>query len=179
MNSTILKGIPRLDKNFIKRNARKIKAISYLGKVCHKCKKNLFIDPWTAEFHHKKPKDKDYTITDKIAKKSWFELKEELDKCILLCSECHCKIHFYGEKFDKYRDIIYKLSKSKMLDKLYQRKATAKEITEAKKLFLHGMSYKEIAHKLNFKEPTIRIWIPANKLFDFENPKNEDRIIEL
>ena len=47
------------------------------------------------EFHHKDPNEKDFTISGK----SWsFErLKNEVDKCILVCSNCHCEIH---EKID-------------------------------------------------------------------------------
>lgn len=47
-------------------------------------------------FHHTNPKDKEfyinaYTITKK-------NIVEELNKCILLCSNCHDEIHFRGKE---------------------------------------------------------------------------------
>lgn len=44
------------------------------------------------EFHHKDG-EKDFGIAAKGHTKSWERIKEELDKCVLVCSNCHKEIH--------------------------------------------------------------------------------------
>ena len=44
------------------------------------------------DFHHVDPQTKDFTIA-KHRGKSLSELKDELDKCILVCRNCHAEIH--------------------------------------------------------------------------------------
>lgn len=43
------------------------------------------------EFHHVDPNEKQYSIAH--SKKAFESLKPELDKCILVCSNCHREIH--------------------------------------------------------------------------------------
>lgn len=71
------------------RKRTKIKLVEYKGGKCEKCGYDKFLQ--ALEFHHLDPKEKDFTISGK----SWsFEkLKTEVDKCILLCSNCHIEIH--------------------------------------------------------------------------------------
>ena len=62
------------------------------GGCCEKCKyhKNLR----ALEFHHKNPKLKSFGISyTTIASKSWKRILEEIDKCQLLCSNCHREHH--------------------------------------------------------------------------------------
>ena len=67
------------------RRRTKIKLVEYKGGECEKCGYKAL------EFHHLDPNKKDFTIGGK----SWsFErLKKEVDKCILVCSNCHKEIH--------------------------------------------------------------------------------------
>jgi DNA-binding CsgD family transcriptional regulator len=72
------------------RRKAKIKLVDYKGGKCNRCGYNKCID--ALEFHHLDPNEKDFTISGK----SWsFErLREEVDKCILVCSNCHKEIHY-------------------------------------------------------------------------------------
>ena len=72
------------------RRRKKIELVEYKGGECERCGYKKCID--ALEFHHKNPDEKDFTISGK----SWsFErLKKEVDKCILVCSNCHKEIHF-------------------------------------------------------------------------------------
>lgn len=72
------------------RRRTKIKLVNYKGGKCEKCGYDKCVD--ALEFHHKLPNEKDFTISGK----SWsFEkLKNEVDKCILVCSNCHKEIHY-------------------------------------------------------------------------------------
>jgi len=70
----------------------KQKAVEYKGGKCCKCGYNKCID--ALEFHHKDPLKKDFGIANKGYTRSWEKVKKELDKCDLVCSNCHKEIHF-------------------------------------------------------------------------------------
>jgi len=75
----------------LRRHARKIRAIEYLGGVCFKCKGTFH--PSVFDFHHINPEEKERDpglmmgLTDE-------NLFKELDKCQLLCANCHRIFHF-------------------------------------------------------------------------------------
>lgn len=52
------------------------------------------------DFHHVNPKDKQYTVSS-IMDYKWETVKAELDKCVLLCANCH-RIRHYKEKENKW-----------------------------------------------------------------------------
>lgn len=74
---------------------RKELAIEYLGGKCSKCL-NIF-HPAVYEFHHKNPETKDRDPS-KMLQLSWKRLEAELDKCLLLCANCHRLLH-HGDKY--------------------------------------------------------------------------------
>ena len=83
------------EKNVIRvRNRRrKLKemAIEYKGGCCQECG---YDKAKTAlEFHHLDPNKKDFGIAAKGHTRSWEKIKIELDKCIMVCSNCHREIH--------------------------------------------------------------------------------------
>ena len=80
----------KAEYGYITRNARKIKAISYLGGKCEKCGNNDF---FCLEFHHKIAEDKEKAISVLINRNRWEIIRNELDKCILVCKNCHQEIH--------------------------------------------------------------------------------------
>lgn len=71
------------------RKDKKIKLIEYKGGKCEICGYNKCIG--ALEFHHKDPSEKDFTISGKSY--SYERLKKEVDKCMLVCSNCHVEIH--------------------------------------------------------------------------------------
>ena len=69
----------------------KRKCVEYLGGACkicgyNKCDKAL-------DFHHRNPEKKDFTIGQNNTKYRFEQLKPELDKCVLLCKNCHAEVH--------------------------------------------------------------------------------------
>lgn len=74
----------------IRRTRTKIAAINYLGGKCIRCGWNEHISGF--QFHHRDPNLKEFEIGD-MANKSWATIKQELDKCDLLCSNCHIITH--------------------------------------------------------------------------------------
>jgi len=74
-----------------KRNMKKTALISYKGGKCERC--GLVDDCVDIyDFHHLDPKEKDFSISC-YSGKSLENLKKEVDKCILVCANCHRKIH--------------------------------------------------------------------------------------
>ncbi len=71
------------------RQRTKLRAIQYKGGGCQICGYNKSIRALT--FHHLDPGQKDFGISSKI--RSWDTLKVELDKCVLLCANCHAEVH--------------------------------------------------------------------------------------
>lgn len=67
----------------------KKECIEYKGGKCYICGYNKY--QGSLDFHHINPKDKDFTISG--GTKSFESLKQELDKCILVCRNCHSEIH--------------------------------------------------------------------------------------
>ena len=73
-----------------RKNQRK-KAVKHLGGECEKCG---FDDCVTCfDFHHKRKKEKKFTIGSKFGDLAWKKIKQEVEKCKLLCANCHRKIH--------------------------------------------------------------------------------------
>lgn len=82
------KRITRLER----RHKLKIQCISYKGGRCVCCSFNLFKS--ALEFHHLDTKVKEIDIAVAFARNYSFErIKTELDKCILVCANCHRGIH--------------------------------------------------------------------------------------
>lgn len=44
-------------------------------------------------FHHLDPRKKDFGLSAKGLTRSWDKIKKELDKCMLLCANCHMEVH--------------------------------------------------------------------------------------
>ena len=67
-------------------------AVEYKGGKCQLCDYDRCLD--ALEFHHYSPSQgKDFGISNKGYTRSWLRVKEELNKCILVCSNCHREVH--------------------------------------------------------------------------------------
>lgn len=69
----------------------KEKALLYKGGKCSKCGYSGCIG--ALEFHHTNPQSKDFNISKNALAKPWEVVVKELDKCILLCANCHRELH--------------------------------------------------------------------------------------
>ena len=83
----------------VKNHRQKIKekAIEYKGGCCEKCGYDKC--KWAFDFHHLDSTKKDFSLSKNITL-SWDKVKKELDKCILVCANCHREIH-YNEYINK------------------------------------------------------------------------------
>lgn len=86
----------------------KKKAVEYKGGECERCGYDKSLAALV--FHHRDPKEKDFRISEKNRK--WEQVEIELDKCDLLCSNCHHEEHERiaeigrKERYEKIRSSI-------------------------------------------------------------------------
>jgi len=78
-----------LRQNMNRKN-KKQALINYKGGKCFICGYNKCNS--ALEFHHKDPNEKDFTLSNHYGK-TVEDIKKELDKCDLLCSNCHREVH--------------------------------------------------------------------------------------
>lgn len=103
----------------------KLKAVKYKGGSCLKCGYDKSVSALV--FHHRNPKEKDFKISAK-GNSCWDKIKTELDKCDMLCSNCHAEIHDierekkYKENENKFKHKSKSKSKVKVKIKIRNRK---------------------------------------------------------
>ena len=88
-------NLNRQNKN---RFVRRTKYKNLLGGKCHICGYNKCLN--ALQFHHIDPTNKKFQISDSIwgvGKLKEQEIIDEVNKCILVCANCHCEIHFKNE----------------------------------------------------------------------------------
>ncbi|XOU94054.1 MAG: hypothetical protein ACNFW9_04375 [Candidatus Kerfeldbacteria bacterium] len=65
-------------------------ALKHKGNKCSICGYKICKE--ALEFHHSSGK-KDFGISSKGYTRGWQKVKQELEKCVLLCANCHREIH--------------------------------------------------------------------------------------
>lgn len=73
-----------------RRRGNKLKAIEYKGGACSACGGSFH--PCVYDFHHINIKEKEKDPGTLMSSK-WETIKKELDKCVLLCANCHRLAH--------------------------------------------------------------------------------------
>lgn len=58
--------------------------------LCVKCGES---HPACLDFHHRDPLEKDFLLSD-IRSRSLHSIQKEIDKCDVLCANCHRKLHW-------------------------------------------------------------------------------------
>lgn len=76
---------------YARRKKVRAMAVAHKGGKCERCGYDRCID--ALEFHHHDPAQKDFSISAKGYTRSWRKVLEELDKCVMLCANCHRELH--------------------------------------------------------------------------------------
>lgn len=66
-------------------------AVEYKGGKCELCGYNRCVD--ALEFHHRNSSEKEFGVSQSGLTRSWERVKNEIDKCILVCANCHRELH--------------------------------------------------------------------------------------
>ena len=90
------KGMGRADAIRLKKQVIKHKLITYKGGKCGKCGYDKC--EGALQFHHRDPSQKEFTIAEVNVNNlfSMQTLLDEVDKCDLLCANCHAEEHYTG-----------------------------------------------------------------------------------
>ena len=77
----------------VRKRRQKIRqmAIAAKGGKCEKCGYDRCIE--ALEFHHKNDSDKNFGLSEKGYARAWKKVQKELEKCVLLCANCHRELH--------------------------------------------------------------------------------------
>ena len=76
------------------RRAIKKQLVKYKGGKCEICGYDKCLS--ALHFHHKNPNQKDFSLSDYTKRNKKVDMSilyEEVDKCILVCANCHAEIH--------------------------------------------------------------------------------------
>lgn len=74
-------------------------ALEYKGGKCCICGYNKCTA--ALDFHHRDMAQKDFNLSNRNIKLDWESIKTELDKCDLVCANCHREIHAMKEGSDE------------------------------------------------------------------------------
>ena len=134
-----------------KRRKNKIELVKYKGGKCEICGYDKCID--ALEFHHLNPETKSFGIGNGDIR-SLKRLKEEADKCIMVCSNCHKEIH---AKIREEKEMSKQIEIQKNVENFINSKIesgihvfskpTEKDIEKIKFLIDNGESSTKIAKK--------------------------------
>jgi hypothetical protein len=73
---------------------RKRDLVAYKGGRCERCDEDYH--PNVFDFHHYDDTLKAFGVSQANMQRSWARLVAEVDKCHLLCANCHREVHTYN-----------------------------------------------------------------------------------
>lgn len=73
--------------------------IDYKGGKCIFCVYSKYIG--ALDFHHIDPAKKNFKLSMEELYRSWKVIIEEVDKCVLICANCHREIHGGVQTFSR------------------------------------------------------------------------------
>ncbi len=81
-----------LTERILKDRAVKRRCVEYSGGKCERCGYDKCMA--SLDFHHIDPTQKEFSICQANRHTNWEKIQKELDKCMLLCKNCHYELHY-------------------------------------------------------------------------------------
>jgi hypothetical protein len=156
------------------RRRNKIKLVEYKGGKCERCGYDKCID--ALEFHHLNPDEKDFGLSCGDTR-SLEKLKKEVDKCIMVCANCHREIHAEEREKIRIEKEREELERSRLYfeNKHNDKKVQSKKLIEEKLKLDNiksdisiGLTKKEISKKYKVSLTTLRRFLDKNELVYIE-----------
>ena len=162
---------------------KKIHAVNAFGGQCQICGYKKCID--ALEFHHIDESTKKAKPSHVIMRWSWERAKEELDKCMLVCANCHREIH--AKEFDfelqnhvlpwiemecaTCKEVFQTKKKSQKFCSTscmgqHNRKVVRPTKTELKKLLNKKVSWREIGRQFGVSDSAVIKWAKSYGLVE-------------
>ena len=84
------------ERNIEVRTRQRLSKRAYVDSVKSEagCQRCHISDTRVLDLHHTDPREKDMAVSRLIARKGWEALKAEVEKCIVLCANCHRITHY-------------------------------------------------------------------------------------
>ena len=162
-NTDIKAYVDSLNYKHVKSSRRRLKErlVEYKGGKCEICGYDKCIT--ALEFHHVDSTKKEFSVCNKIA--SFDKCKEEVDKCILVCANCHRELH-YQEILEREREEQAK-SKAVLIEVLNNRDKYNgfKKIKNSSQLLADRDMYKDIDDRVPRKDILSKYHI-SNRTFN-------------
>ena len=88
----------------VRKRRRKVRemAVQYKGGQCSRCGYKKCVE--ALEFHHLDSSQKDFGISAKGYTRSWARVREEIEKCVLVCANCHRELHVLTQRLRESGD---------------------------------------------------------------------------
>lgn len=80
----------------IKHKERRQLLVDLHNNYCLDC--GIRFPSYVYEFHHRDPKEKEFSLGGKDLNRKWEKVMIEASKCDMLCANCHKKRHYNMEK---------------------------------------------------------------------------------
>lgn len=167
------------DEQFIRVSSRKLYFVIQKGGRCEKCGLDLTEHLAAADFHHNEEKEKDFNPSD-VFTKSLDKAQKELDKCSLVCSNCHREIHYNRKRFELLKDKIYEKLNSERF--FVGRNSWCEDdniIKEVIELNNNGLFVKTIAKKLGVNRSAVMTILKRNGLEQNVFDKSKDNRLDI
>lgn len=144
----------------VQKRRDKIKQIlvEYKGGQCEICGYDKCIQ--ALEFHHIDPTQKDFGIGTKGYTRSIEENKKEVDKCILVCANCHREIHENVHK----NNIQNEEKIANHSQWVSSKKISSLNKEQIQSLIKDGYKQQNIAIKLNVSLATLKRFLKDNNM---------------
>ena len=141
-----------VEYDYNKRHKIKSILVEYKGGKCEICGYDKCIN--ALDFHHINSQEKKFALNSANYNKSLSSLKEESDKCILVCANCHREIH-YKENEERRKIIICE-------DIKRERAFSTLNIDDIKNDFNNGLKQIDIAQKHKVSLSTLKRFYQKN-----------------
>lgn len=157
------------------RKRRKLLFVERFGGKCQFCGYNKCVN--ALEFHHIDESTKKYSPSSVIGSKSLDVVEKELEKCILICANCHRELHYDNQSLDLSRyfkpwivnkcNFCGKEFKTKENDSKYcsgqcfhidRRKVLQRPSKDELKQLINEFSWTAIGKKFGVSDNAVRKW---------------------
>lgn len=167
------------DNRYIKRWTNFRRAADMLGGKCSKCGEDHVA---TLSFHHVDPGQKTEDVARLIQGSDWQLIEQEVLKCVLLCENCHRKLHFDEERYKTHLEEITNRAAGILTQKVVKIKKWGDKDTEQLiRLYEDGISVQEIAGTMNRMDCTIRTrinrMVEEGKLTERDPVKRKTKVV--